>query len=142
MESQGREGAARILRSPSSHKALCSFYLFYFPFAHAPRRANEKESLHTHTHAGAGRKAEASFVNEISRRHKAVKREAAAGHPSSSQPWPQIQSLGQVTRRADAQRALHHPPPTTPRKTKANTNNAAKKHSQASLNRPSEGIKP
>lgn len=138
MESQGREGAARILRSPSSHKALCSFYLFYFPFAHAPRRANEKESLHTHIHAGAGRKAEASFVNEISRRHKAVKQcekgRRRQDTPRPLRPGPRSNPSGK--------RALHHPPPTTPRKTKANTNNAAKKHSQASLNRPSEGIKP
>lgn len=116
MESQGREGAARILRSPSSHKALCSFYLFYFPFAHAPRRANEKESLHTHTHAGAGRKAEASFVNEISRRHKAVKqcekgrRRQDTPRPLSPGPRsnPSGKSRGERMHREPS--TTHHPP--------------------------------
>jgi len=141
-ESQGREkwvvtgGCQGFCAVLPSHKSLCSFYLFYFPsffFAHAPRRANAKETL-----------TEASFVNEISRRHKAAKQCDKRGgggrtippHPPCPKSNPSGKSRGERMHREP----IHNPPPTThnpshtaTQKTKANTNNAAKKHSRNSL---------
>lgn len=119
-----RQGFCAVL---PSHKSLCSFYLIFFPyffsfflyvfFAHAPRRAKAERNPHTHKHPNTHtqsqtnthtktrvREAKASFVNEISRRHKAAKQCDKKGDSGRIAP-PTPKSLGQVTRRADAQRA-------------------------------------
>jgi len=119
-ESQGREssgwwkGGVKDF-AQSFHRTSRSAHFIYFIFLRFFSHTHHEEQ--TQKKRSQRQVLWMKFRAGTKRPNNVIKGEAAAGHPPAP-ALPQIQSLGQVTRRADAQRAhpqptAHHPQPIT-----------------------------